>query len=550
MRRNQPRRLSNFAAGALALVVTIAVVYFGFTKAIPFQHHFTISATFPTSNNLMPKSPVRIAGVNVGKVVEVSHLRAGEPGAVVKMQIDDKGLPIHKDATFSIRPRIFLEGNFFVDIHPGTPSAPTLGDGDRVSATRTTTPVQFDQILTSLQTDTRQNLRTLLYEYGAGVSDGGSQGFNASIPYWEPAYKYSAIANEATLGLHPHDLSGYIQGAGITAQALDNSPPALQNLITDFNTTAHAFAVQQGNLSSTVAELPRTLSAARPALAALNNAFPPLRRLIVDFRPAVQSSLPAINASLPFVAQARKLVSQPELRGLVADLKPTVPALAALNAASVPLYQQVRAASSCQNQVILPWSNGELVDSNFPTHLGDSTTQLKVYQEMVRYLPGIASESRTGDANQQWFRVLPGNGANIYNLSGQPAGAGGIFGAATSPLQGVKPGKLNRPPLRPNVPCETQVPPDLSATQQAPPAKVMTTPNHTKLGDQGLALLEAQILQGARRQLLGSNPTPAQARTLKGTEDRLAALTTLIRSQIGRGAKGGDAAHGFRGTGG
>ena len=104
MRRNQPRRLSNFAAGALALVVTIAVVYFGFTKAIPFQHHFTISATFPTSNNLMPKSPVRIAGVNVGKVVEVSHLRAGEPGAVVKMQIDDKGLPIHKDATFAMPP--------------------------------------------------------------------------------------------------------------------------------------------------------------------------------------------------------------------------------------------------------------------------------------------------------------------------------------------------------------------------------------------------------------------------------------------------------------
>jgi virulence factor Mce-like protein len=549
MRRNQRRTLSNFAAGAIALVVTIAIVYFGFTKAIPFQHHFTISATFRTANNLMPKSPVRIAGVNVGKVVTVQHLRPGEPGVLVKMQIEDKGLPIHKDATFAIRPRIFLEGNFFVDIHPGTPSAPALGDGDRVTATRTTTPVQFDQILTTLQTDTRQNLRTLLYEYGTGVSDGGSQGFNASIPYWEPAYKYSAIANEATLGLHAHDLSGYIQGAGITAQALDNSPPAIQNLITDFNTTARAFAVQQDNLSATIAELPRTLQAARPALAALNNAFPPVRRLIVDFRPATRSSLPAITASLPFVAQARKLVSQPELRGLVADLKPTVPALAALNAASVPLYQQVRAASSCQNQVILPWSQDQLVDPNFPTKAGDGTTQLKVYQESVRYLPGIASESRTGDANQQWFRVLPGNGANIYNLTGLPAGAGGVFGAATNPLQGVKPGKMNRPPLKPNVPCETQVAPNLSATQQAPPAKVMTTPNHTKLGDQGMALLEAQVLQVARKQLLGPHPTAAQVRAMMATEQRLAALTTLIRAQIGRGAKGGDAAHGFRGTG-
>ena len=43
------------------------------------------------------------------------------------MRIDDKGQPIHKDATATIRPRIFLEGNFFVDLHPGTPSSPKLG---------------------------------------------------------------------------------------------------------------------------------------------------------------------------------------------------------------------------------------------------------------------------------------------------------------------------------------------------------------------------------------------------------------------------------------
>ena len=34
------------------------------------------------------------------------------------MEIEDKGLPIHKDATLKIRPRIFLEGNFFVDLSP------------------------------------------------------------------------------------------------------------------------------------------------------------------------------------------------------------------------------------------------------------------------------------------------------------------------------------------------------------------------------------------------------------------------------------------------
>ena len=54
----------------------------------------------------------------------------------VTMAIDDEGLPIHKDATAKIRSRIFLEGNFFVDLKPGTPSAPNVDDGDTIRSRR------------------------------------------------------------------------------------------------------------------------------------------------------------------------------------------------------------------------------------------------------------------------------------------------------------------------------------------------------------------------------------------------------------------------------
>ena len=37
----------------------------------------------------------------------------------VTMEMKESGLPIHKDATLKIRSRIFLEGNFFVDLTPG-----------------------------------------------------------------------------------------------------------------------------------------------------------------------------------------------------------------------------------------------------------------------------------------------------------------------------------------------------------------------------------------------------------------------------------------------
>ena len=78
----------------------MVVTYFGLTKAIPFQHHFTLEAAFKSANNIKPDSFVRIAGVNVGKVTDVKPMGKGvNQGAVVSMEIEDKGLPIHIDAT-------------------------------------------------------------------------------------------------------------------------------------------------------------------------------------------------------------------------------------------------------------------------------------------------------------------------------------------------------------------------------------------------------------------------------------------------------------------
>ena len=65
--------------GLIALVVTIVGVYLGFTKSIPFRHHYEVKAAFKTRNNMSKASPVRIAGVNVGKVTKVE--RGAEGGA-------------------------------------------------------------------------------------------------------------------------------------------------------------------------------------------------------------------------------------------------------------------------------------------------------------------------------------------------------------------------------------------------------------------------------------------------------------------------------------
>src|SRR5205085_8105400 len=116
---------SPFGVGLITLVVLGVVTWLGFTKDNPFHEKFQVKAAFQTVNDLKPKSLVRIGGVNVGKVKSIEQVRdGGRWGAVVTMELDPKALPLHRDATFKVRPRIFLEGNYFVDVEPGSPTAP------------------------------------------------------------------------------------------------------------------------------------------------------------------------------------------------------------------------------------------------------------------------------------------------------------------------------------------------------------------------------------------------------------------------------------------
>jgi hypothetical protein len=185
------------------------------------------------------------------------------------------------------------------------------------------------------------------------------------------------------------------------------------------------------------------------------------------------------------VREARGLVRASELKGLVADLRPLVPDLARLNVNLPPLYEQVRAASSCQNQVVLPWSHDTVPDPNFP-----ATGQ--VYQEGVSGLPGLGAESRSGDANGQWARVLAGNGTNVYALSGVDQTLGKRFGVTNFPIQGVNPPPSERPPSRYDVPCETQQTPDLRTIPGQAPAKM----NSGKFSPLQSALNQANQFEG------------------------------------------------------
>ena len=118
---------------------------------------------------------MRIAGVEVGKVSKVEPAGDDSPATVVTMKLKDEALPIHEDAQLKIRPRIFLEGNFFVDLRPGTPSARRASTpATRSRPTQTTAPVQLDQVLGTLKSDTPQGPAEAAQGYGDAI-DGEPQ---------------------------------------------------------------------------------------------------------------------------------------------------------------------------------------------------------------------------------------------------------------------------------------------------------------------------------------------------------------------------------------
>lgn len=432
-------------AGVLALVLIAVFSYFGFTGSNPFSNPYEVKVGFRDAQNLKPRAVVRIAGVDVGSVTKVESAEGG--AATVTMELSDDALPLHEDARFKVRPRTLFEGNYFVDIEPGSPSSGELEDGSTIPTSQTASSVQQGDILAVLDADIRRDLRTLFEELGTkGLKRGGAAAFNRTIPHMAPAYRLTALTNDALLGVQPRrDIRRLLRGQARTAGALADNPETLKDLVTDLNAVARGLGSQDQALAAAVPALRDTLRTAQPALAAVNAALPTLRVFSREALPGVRSLTPTLNAAIPWITQARALVAEDELGGLAADLEQAVPSLVRLNTLLVPALNQLRPLSSCTNRVLVPF-----VESEIPSiEAGNSGHEVR--EQIQRSFVGLSGESRLNDANSPFFHInaVP------------PAKLAGAFGGRIEPAAPLDP---NTPPAhRPDVACETQEPPNLAA---------------------------------------------------------------------------------------
>jgi phospholipid/cholesterol/gamma-HCH transport system substrate-binding protein len=438
---------SPFKAGILALVVIGVLTFFGFTKANPFADPYELKAVVNDARNLKSRSAVRIAGVDVGKVTKVEPIPGSEPATRVTMELREDALPLHEDAELKVRPRIFLEGNYFVDLQPGSPAAPELEDGDTLPRSQTSSAVSTSEVLAVLQSDVRTDLRSLLYEFGTrGLVGGGAEGFNRAVPYFLPAYRRSALVNDALLGEQPRrDQQRLLRGQRRTLAALASNPSTLSELVTDLNITAAALARNDVALEQSVPALRDVLRTGMPALASLNEALPTLRAFAREAVPGVRSATPTLEVAIPWIRQQRGLMSESELKGVARALRGAIPSLVRLNRSQVGFLGQARALASCTNHVLTPFSRSPIPSAE-PGNSGQ-----EVRRQILRGLVGLAGESRNNDANTPYFHIQTVKPTNLA------AASGGRLEPLSPPDPNVP------PPHRPDVACETQEPPNLDA---------------------------------------------------------------------------------------
>jgi phospholipid/cholesterol/gamma-HCH transport system substrate-binding protein len=448
-------RVSAFRAGVVALVLVTTLLYVVFGGHMPWKHPFVLNAVVSNAVGLNSRSTVRIAGVDVGHVRSVTR----GPGrtALVKMEIDKSGLPIHRDATLKVRPRIFLEGNFFVDLHPGTPSDPYFHNGDTIPLAQTAVPVQFDEILSTLQSSTRTDLQQVVHTFAQTLDSGGARALHQMLPDWAPAFLTFSQMQQAVRGQGEHDLSTFIENGEKVSKALAAQDATLPRLVTGLNATLRATSDHRAQLASSVDGLARLVQVANPTLDALNAALPATRQFMRDLKPGVVVAPRTLRLATGLSDQLSGVLAKPELPALLTNLKAALVSISTVQPGLRDLLGKLSPVTECLRNNAVPVLKSKLDD-------GPLSSNEPVYRELLYALVGLASGSQNFTGDGPIVRYHAGFGDTTVTTGKVPGIDEPLVGLTSEPILGSRPKFDNvLPPLRPDVPCVTQKRPDLHA---------------------------------------------------------------------------------------
>lgn len=473
------RGLKPLTVGLILIGLSLVGVFFAFTKKNPLRDHYEVNAVVQTSNLLAKGSVVRIAGIDVGKISQIERYK-NSSNAKITMRINPDGRPIRKDATLKIRPRLFLEGNFFVELKPGEPNSPEMPNGGTIPLAATGVPVQMDQFFSALRADTRQALRETIDGLGdgfggkptaaedatqdpavAGLTAG--QALNRTLRTSAQSLRGGSIVSEALQGQNQGDLSKLFKGVGDVTSQIAAADPTLLDLVRNLNTSMEAFGRNPEALQASIEKLGLTAQTGRTAFTAFNQAIPPLRGATQDLTRAMDVTPAVVDASTPWLRQAKPLLSEAELGGLLDDLSPAMRNLAKLTNESRKLVPATGDFSQCMNDVFLPTALIKIDD-------GPLSVDVPNYKLFWYALTGMAGNTGAFDGNGQMMRVQSIGGAVPIKTGWGVFNGLASFGNITQPSTGTSPAFTGKePPLRRDVRCADNPVPDINGSASQGP---------------------------------------------------------------------------------
>ena len=329
MKRAIRKHLRDFVAVAVLFVIAIGVAGYILSQErlnlpawVPLvgKDFYTVNAEFSTGQAITPGEgqTVNIAGVPVGEIASV-ELKNGI--AVLQLKIKRKYAPIYRDATMLLRPKTGLK-DMTVAMDPGNPSAGKLPDGGTIPIGNTAPDVNPDEILASLDTDTRTYLEILLNAGGRAFSNNYSADLRQTFKRFEPTNSDLAKIT-GQLSKRRANIAHVVHNLHTLTQELGTKDKQIASLVDSSNQNFRALASQDARIRESLQLLPGTLQTAQSTLGKANNLAIHLGPTLQALRPTARALGPALAATRPFLRDTTPIIRN-HLRPFARAARPTV----------------------------------------------------------------------------------------------------------------------------------------------------------------------------------------------------------------------------------
>ncbi|GAC1340251.1 MAG: hypothetical protein NVSMB29_08840 [Candidatus Dormibacteria bacterium] len=230
-------------AGLLAGLVMAAIIgvmaSINVKFAAPWTHTHTVSAEVTDADGISVSSDVRIAGRLAGQVTEITA--KGDHSQVV-FHVDEDNWPLPQDTTASVRLATLL-GQKYIQLEPGRASR-SLAENAVIPLTRTSSVVDFDQLLSTFDKPTRDSLTSLIRTAGAAV-----QGQEGTIQQLLPDLRDLSVHSQVPTGVlasHDADINNILINLATTADTLNASRDDLAGVVDNTNRVTATLATDNG----------------------------------------------------------------------------------------------------------------------------------------------------------------------------------------------------------------------------------------------------------------------------------------------------------------